>query len=81
MAAPGGFSSAGAMRTPQTLDGPVVARPSMDAAATSKATQKTPAQAPLLRVKPAVAKKGVAKPAPPPVASVSQQKDVPIVQR
>lgn len=27
VAAPGGFSSAGAMRTPQTLNGPVLARP------------------------------------------------------
>jgi len=70
---PGGFSSAGAMRTPQTLDGPLVAHP---AAATSKAAPKTPAQAQLLRVRPAAAKKAVAKPA---AASGSQQKGAPII--
>ena len=76
---PGGFSSAGAMRTPQTLDGPLVAHPA--AAATINAAPKTPAQAPVLRVKPAIAKKVVAKPVAPLAASGTQRKDAPIVQR
>jgi hypothetical protein len=80
MTAPGGFSSSGAMRTPQTLDGPVVERPLMDATATSKAAPKTPAQAPLLRVKPAFAKKDVAQSIAVPAAKGSHQKDGPIVQ-
>jgi hypothetical protein len=75
--ASGGFSSAGAMRTPQTLDGPLVAHPATAMAATSKAAPKTPAQAQFLRVKPAIAKKAVAKSD---TASDSQLKEAPIVQ-
>ena len=56
----GVFSSAGAMRTPQTLNGPVVAHPATAAPGTAKPTVKTPAR----RGKPAAAKKGVAKTAP-----------------
>jgi hypothetical protein len=80
VAASGGFSSAGAMRTPQTLDGPLVAHPVIAAAATSNAANKIPAQAPFLRVKPALAKKVVAKPVAPLAASGTQRKDAPIVQ-
>lgn len=52
---PGGFSSAGAMRTPQTLNGPVLTHPerpktqrkiSAHAGVTSGAGSKTPAQMP-----------------------------------
>ncbi len=56
----GGFSSAGAMRTPQTLNGPVVAQPAVVAPETTKPVVKTPAR----HGKPAAAKKGVAQPAP-----------------
>jgi hypothetical protein len=40
--APGGFSSAGAMRTPQTLNGPMVVLPVVAAPQTAKPTAKTP---------------------------------------
>jgi hypothetical protein len=53
LAAPGGFSSAGAMRTPQTLNGPVVAHP---AAAAPQTATKQP------RVKPKSANKPIAPP-------------------
>jgi hypothetical protein len=71
-AAPGGFSNAGAMRTPQTLDHPVVAQPVVPAApdptATPavKSTAKPMAQTgqkPLHRGKSAAAVKPVAQPA------------------
>jgi len=52
----GGFSSAGAMRTPQTLNGPVVAHPATVALKTAKPAVKTPTR----HGKPAVAKKAVA---------------------
>jgi hypothetical protein len=42
-AAQGGFSSAGAMRTPQTLNGPVVAHPSTTQPTESKVPGKAPA--------------------------------------
>jgi hypothetical protein len=52
----GGFSSAGAMRTPQTLNGPVVAHPATVAPETAKPARKI-----LVRHdKPAAAKKAVA---------------------
>lgn len=45
VAAPGGFSSAGAMRTPQTLNRPVLAHPVVPAAAAEPAVvQAVPAQ-------------------------------------
>jgi hypothetical protein len=56
----GGFSSAGAMRTPQTLNGPVVAHPAAAAPQTVKPAVKTPVR----HGKPAMAKKGVAQPMP-----------------
>lgn len=40
----GGFSSAGAMRTPQTLDGPVVAEPVKKLSGDAKAADVEPAQ-------------------------------------
>ena len=57
----GGFSSAGAMRTPQTLNGPVVAHPAAVAPQTIKPAVKTLAR----HGKPTAAKKGVAQPAAP----------------
>jgi hypothetical protein len=57
----GGFSSAGAMRTPQTLNGPVVAHPATVAPETAKPVGKTPAR----HGKPAAGKKVVTKPAMP----------------
>ena len=41
--ATGGFSGAGAMRTPETLHGPVVARPVTDKPTDPKTVKKTPA--------------------------------------
>jgi hypothetical protein len=61
VAAPAGFSSAGAMRTPQTLNGPVVKHP-----VTAKPQPvKSPAKKPLHRVKPAAANKAAAQPVAP----------------
>ena len=59
----GGFSSAGAMRTPQTLNGPVVAHPATVAPQTAKPAIKTQVR----HGKPTAAKKGVAQPATPAV--------------
>ncbi|MGD0293254.1 MAG: hypothetical protein ABSB30_05310 [Terracidiphilus sp.] len=56
----GGFSSAGAMRTPQTLNGPVVAQPATATPQTTKPAAKTPAR----RGKPTAAKKAVTQTAP-----------------
>jgi hypothetical protein len=42
--APGSFSGAGAIRTPQTLNGPVVAHPAAHAAAPAKSAHKPAAQ-------------------------------------
>ena len=55
-----GFSSAGAMRTPQTLNGPIVAHP----ATASPETGKTAVKKPVLRGKPTAAKKAVARTVP-----------------
>jgi hypothetical protein len=57
----GGFSSAGAMRTPQTLNGPVVTHPATVAPQTDKPAVKTPVR----QGKTAAAKKAVAQPAAP----------------
>jgi hypothetical protein len=57
----GGFSSAGAMRTPQTLNGPVVAHPATVAPETAKPAVKTPAR----HGKPTAAKKAVVQSAAP----------------
>jgi hypothetical protein len=57
----GGFSSAGAMRTPQTLNGPVVAHPAAVAPQTAKPAVKTPVR----RGKSMAAKKAVAQMAAP----------------
>jgi hypothetical protein len=57
----GGFSSAGAMRTPQTLNGPVVAHPATVAPQTAKPAVKTPAR----HGKPASAKKSMVQTAAP----------------
>ncbi len=43
MAAPGGFSSAGAMRTPQTLNGPVIAQPAAASSVQLKPLKKAAA--------------------------------------
>ncbi len=64
-AAPGGFSSAGAMRTPQTLNGPVAVPPAAVPAAETKPAPKTPAQTPIHRSKPKAAQKAIAPPAAP----------------
>jgi hypothetical protein len=64
-AAQGGFSSAGAMRTPQTLNGPVAVPPAAVPAADTKSAPKTPAQTPLNRSKSAAVPKAVAPPAAP----------------
>jgi len=59
-AAQGGFSSAGAMRTPQTLNGPVLAHPAAAQPAGSKVSGKLPAPAapkPLRHGQPAAANK------------------------
>jgi hypothetical protein len=61
----GGFSSAGAMRTPQTLNGPVVVPPAAVPSAETKAAPKTPAQTPLHRSKAVAAQKAIAPPAAP----------------
>jgi hypothetical protein len=61
----GGFSSAGAMRTPQTLNGPVVAPPVTAPAAETKAGSRTPARTPPHRRKPVAAQQAIAPPAAP----------------
>jgi hypothetical protein len=58
----GGFSSAGAMRTPQTLNGPVVAHPATAAPETNKPAIKKPIRHGKLS---AATKKGVAHPTVP----------------
>ena len=63
-AAQGGFSNAGAMRTPQTLNGPVLAHP-VTAKPPAKASGKAPWQTPLRQSKPAATGKAVAQPAAP----------------
>jgi hypothetical protein len=74
VSAQGGFSSAGAMRTPQTLNGPIVEHPAVahPATATSQQTVKPAAkpvvqsaQNPLHRGKSAVANKSIVQPAAP----------------
>ena len=50
LAAPGSFSSAAAIRTPKTLDGPVVANPATTKAAELKVPDKLPAQKPNKRL-------------------------------
>ena len=67
VSAPGSFSSAGAMRTPQTLNGPVVAQP----AAVTQETGKPATKQPIRHVKPTAAKKGVAQTAPEVIAPIS----------
>jgi hypothetical protein len=65
-AAPGGFASAGAMRTPQTLNGPVLAHP----AATQPVQPKAPAKAakkPSRHASPSETVNSVAQPVAPPV--------------
>ena len=63
--AQGGFSSAGAVRTPQTLNGPVVAHPAPARPVESKVPAKT-AQKPLHRAPPAAAGKASGQAATPP---------------
>jgi hypothetical protein len=52
----GGFSSAGAMRTPQTLNGPVVAHPATVAPETAKPAAKHATKSPARQVKSAPVK-------------------------
>ena len=59
VAAPGGFSSAGAMRTPNTLNGPVLANPVTAQPAQVKAPAR-PAQKPIRRGHPSAAGKAAA---------------------
>ena len=61
VASPAGFSSAGAMRTPNTLNGPVVKHP----ATAEPQPVKSPAKKLLHRVKPASANKAAAQPVTP----------------
>jgi hypothetical protein len=61
VAAPAGFSSAGAMRTPNTLNGPIAPQP----AKAKPQPAKSPAKKPLHRVKPATANKAAAQPIAP----------------
>jgi hypothetical protein len=67
----GGFSSAGAMRTPQKLNGPIVEPPAVAHSAAAappaaKAAGKGAAQTPVRHGKSAVAHKSLARPAAPP---------------
>jgi hypothetical protein len=67
----GGFSSAGAMRTPQTLNGPIVevpsvAHPAAAAPTAAKAAGNAAAQTPVRHGKSMAAHKSVAQPAAPP---------------
>src|SRR5271166_2573921 len=64
VAAPGGFSSAGAMRTPQTLNGPVAARAVTAAAQTTKVDDK-PEETQARRGRIATGKKVASQPAAP----------------
>jgi hypothetical protein len=61
----GGFSSAGAMRTPQTLNGPVIAPPVPTVTEKTKASPRTSRQTPHHRSKPAAAQKATAQSATP----------------
>jgi hypothetical protein len=64
----GGFSSAGAMRTPQTLNGPIIEHPVVAHPATvAPETAKPAAKTPTRHVKPAAAKKVVTQPVAPAV--------------
>jgi hypothetical protein len=63
--AQGGFSSAGAVRTPQTLNGPVVAHPAPAQPVESKVPAKN-AQKPIHRAPPAPAGKASDQPVAPP---------------
>jgi hypothetical protein len=65
MAAPGGFSSAGAMRTPQTLDGPVLVQPPAAQAVAIKPAKKAPARMPLHRPQSLTTDKAAVQPAQP----------------
>jgi hypothetical protein len=65
--APGGFSSAGAMRTPQTLNGPVVAHPVATHPATPTPQAKPAKKLSAHRGKPVSATRNIAQPAAPPV--------------
>jgi hypothetical protein len=56
ISAQGGFSSAGAMRTPQTLNGPVVAHPAKTPRAQTKAAASARAKTPARHGKPVPAK-------------------------
>jgi hypothetical protein len=60
VAVPGGFSSAGAMRTPQTLNGPEVARPGAIGTQAAKADGRATTPATVRRGKSAAGKKTVA---------------------
>jgi hypothetical protein len=71
VSAQGGFSSAGAMRTPQTLNGPIVEPPAIPHSAAAappaaKAVGKAAMQTPVLRGKSAAAHKSIARPDAPP---------------
>jgi hypothetical protein len=71
VSAQGGFSSAGAMRTPQTLNGPIVEPPAMAHSTAAvplaaKAAGKGAAQTPVRHGKSAAAHKSLAQPAAPP---------------
>ena len=56
MPAEGGFSGAGAIRTPQTLPGPMVSQPAKPGAAADKAAKKPPAKNPHRQATPAAAR-------------------------
>jgi hypothetical protein len=56
----GGFSSAGAMRTPQTLNGPVVAHPATTVTQQAKPAAKHATKTPVRKVKSAPAKTPIA---------------------
>jgi hypothetical protein len=60
VAMPSGFSSAGAMRTPQTLNGPVVARPATIGTQAAKVAGNAATPTPVRRGKIATGKKAVA---------------------
>jgi len=64
VAAPGGFSSAGAMRTPQTLNGPLLAHPVAAQPAQAKAPEKA-ARKSNRRIEPGAAKTAAVQPAAP----------------
>src|ERR1039458_9848863 len=73
VAAPGGFSSAGAMRTPNTLNGPVLANPVTAHPAQAKPPAQT-AQKPIHRVQASATKKAaVQAPAQPAAPAASPQ--------